>query len=61
MKLALTEEGKALMLELHRRVQAYDARLCEGASEAEMAAFVSVTSKVMANYATVEQSALGIL
>ena len=49
------------MLELHRRVQAYDARLCEGASEAEMAAFVSVTSKVMANYATVEQSALGIL
>ena len=57
--LSLTEEGKALTLELHQRVQAYDARLCEGVSEAEMAAFVSVTSKVMANHAAVEQSALG--
>ena len=31
--LSLTEEGKALTLELHRRVQAYEARLCEGVSE----------------------------
>ena len=49
--LSLTEEGKALTQELSRRVQAYDARLCGGVSEEEMAAFASVTSKVMANHA----------
>ena len=49
-KLALTDEGKELALEIHGRVQAYMARLSEGVSEEEMAAFVSVTSKVMANY-----------
>ena len=57
--LSLTEEGKALTLELHRRVQAYEARLCEGVSEEEMAAFASVTSRVMANYAALEQYELG--
>ena len=56
--LALTEEGKALTLELHRSVQAYDARLSEGVSEEEMAVFTSVTSKVMANYASLAQSNL---
>ena len=52
--LALTEEGKAMTLELHRRVQAYDARLSEGVSEEEMAVFTSVLSRVMANYAALQ-------
>ena len=56
--LALTEEGKALALELHRSVQAYDARFSEGVSEEELAVFTSVTSKVMANYASLVQSNL---
>ena len=52
--LALTEEGKALTLELHRSVQAYDARLSEGVSEEELAVFSSVLSKVMANYTALQ-------
>ena len=52
--LALTEEGKALTLELHRSVQAYDARLSEGVSEEELAVFASVLSKVMANYTALQ-------
>ena len=54
--LALTEEGRALTSELHRSVQAYDARLSEGVSEEELAAFAFVTSKVMANYASLVQT-----
>ena len=49
--LTLTDEGKALTMELHRCVQAYDATLVKGVCEEEMAVFVSVTSKVMTNYA----------
>ena len=56
--LALTEEGKALTQELHRRVQAYDARLCEGVGEEEMAVFASVTSKVMANYTALHRASI---
>ena len=52
--LALTEEGKALTLELHRSVQADDARLSEGISEEELAVFASVLSKVMANYTALQ-------
>ena len=52
--LALTEEGRALTLELHRSVQACDARLSEGVSEEELAVFASVTSKVMANYTALQ-------
>ena len=52
--LALTEEGKALTLELHRRVQAYDARLSVGVHEEELAVFASVLSKVMANYTALQ-------
>ena len=52
--LGLTEEGKALTLELHRSVQAYDAMLSEGVSEEEMAVFASVLSKVMANYTALQ-------
>ena len=54
--LALTEEGKALTLELHRRVQAYDTELSEGVSGEEVAALASATSRIMANYAALEQS-----
>ena len=56
--LTLTEEGMALAQDLHRRVQAYDATLSEGVSAQEMAVFTSVTSKVMANYASLAQSNL---
>ena len=54
--LTLTDEGLALTQELHQRVQAYDSTLCEGISEEEMAVFASVSSRVMANYAALEQS-----
>ena len=56
--LTLTEEGVALTQDLHRRVQAYDARLSEGVSAQEMAILTSVTSKVMANYTSLVQSNL---
>ena len=52
--LALTEEGKALTSELHRSVQAYDARLSEGVGEEELAVFASVLSKVMDNYTVLQ-------
>ena len=55
--LTLTEEGTALTQELHGRVQAYDASLCEGVSEEHMAAFVGVSAKVMANHAALAQAA----
>ena len=57
--LSLTEEGKALTLKLHRRVQAYDARLSEGVSEEEMAVFASVTSKVMTNHTALQSRTNG--
>ena len=58
--LALTEEGKALTLDLHRSVQAYDARLSEGVSEEDLAVFASVLSKVMANYTALQTGRNGI-
>ena len=54
--LTLTPEGRDLASELLRRVQSYEAMLSMGVCEEEMAAFVSVTSKVMANYASLEKS-----
>ena len=54
-KLALTDEGKELALEIHGLVQAYVGRLSEGVSEEDMAVFVSVTSKVMVNHAALAQ------
>ena len=53
--LTLTEEGLKLTQGLHSRVQAFDSRICEGVSEEEMAVFASVSSRVMANYAALEQ------
>ena len=53
--LTLTEGGLKLTQDLHIRVQAFDSRLCEDVSEEDMAAFVSVTSRVVANYAALGQ------
>ena len=53
--LTLTDKGKALTLELQRRMQAYSETLSQGVSDEEMAAFVSVTSKVLANYNALTQ------
>ena len=50
----------ALTLELHRRVQAYDARLSVGVHEEELAVFASVLSKVMANYTALQTGRNGI-
>ena len=49
--LTLTEEGLKLTRDLHGRVKAYDSTLCQGVSEEEMGVFISVSSRVMANYA----------
>ena len=49
--LTLTEEGLNLTRDLHVRVQSFDSRLCVGVSDEDMAAFLSVTSRVVANYA----------
>ena len=58
--LTLTQEGMALALELHRSVQAYDARLSEGVSEEELAVFASVLSKVMTNFTALQTGRNGI-
>ena len=54
--LALTDEGRVLTSELFRRIQSYEATLAQGVTEEEMEAFVSVTSKVIANYEALEQA-----
>ena len=54
--LTLTEEGLKLTQALHQRVQAFDDSLCEGIGEEEMAVFSSVTSRVMGNFAELQQS-----
>lgn len=54
--LMLTGRGKALALRLHRQAQAYEAALSEGVCDEEKAAFASLTSKVMANHASLERS-----
>lgn len=54
--LTLTEEGLTLTQDLHQRVQVFDASLCEGVGEEEMAVLASVSSRVRANYETLRQS-----
>ena len=49
--LTLTEEGKALTLDVYRRIEAYEATLLRGVSDEEMSALLSSTSKILANYA----------
>ncbi len=48
--LTLTNDGKALALELYRGIEAYEAFLQQGVSDGEKSALVSLTSKIMANY-----------
>ena len=48
--LTLTEDGMALTQDLHRRVRAYEAELCENVSDDEFGVLGLVTSKIMANY-----------
>ena len=55
--LTLTWEGKALTHDLHERVQAYDASLCQGVSEEQMEAFIAVASRVMKNFTDMAQEA----
>ena len=57
--LTLTDEGRALTLELYGRVQRYEAKLLQGVSEDEKAVFADVTSKVVSNYAVLAQSKEG--
>ena len=47
--LKLTEEGRALALELHQSVHAYEDTLIAGIRDDEMETFQSVITKVMAN------------
>ena len=54
----LTDSGMAVTREMYERVQANDARLCEGLSDEDMAVLVSVTSTVMSNYAALAESKL---
>ena len=51
MLLTLTDEGKSLTLELFRRIEAYEASLQQDVIDGEKSALVSLTSKIMANYA----------
>ena len=53
--LTLTDEGRALTGELHRRVSEYEARLSEGVSEEEMEVLASAASKILANYSALSQ------
>ena len=53
--LTLTGKGRALTLDVQRSVRSYEAVLSEGVTEEEMAVFVSVTSRVMGNYAALRR------
>ncbi len=53
--LTLTEAGTAVTRELYGRVQAFEAGLCQGVGEHEIAVLMSVTSTVMSNYADLVQ------
>ncbi len=50
-RLRLTEEGRALVPKLARRVQAHNAMLLAGISAAEMNAFFQTTQKILENFA----------
>ncbi len=54
-RLRLTEEGRALVPKLARRVQAHNAMLLAGISAAEMNAFFQTTQKILENFAGAEQ------
>lgn len=48
--LKLTEEGTALALEMHRRVQAYEESLVQDIPEDEIENFLSTIRKILDNY-----------
>ena len=54
--LTLTKEGRALTLELCRRVQECEAKLSEGVSEEDMETFAAVASTVMANHSALKRA-----
>ena len=56
--LTLTNEGMAVTRELHGRVQAFEARLCERVSGEDLAVLVSVTARIMLNYAALRDESL---
>lgn len=54
--LALTEEGNALVRELHKRAHSYERRITQGISPEELEACLSTIAKVVANNAAWEAS-----
>ena len=54
--LHLTEKGQELTSRVNQRVQTHVSALLNGVSEDEMRVFESVTSKIVANYATLKQA-----
>lgn len=54
--LRLSDEGRELTLQIMQRMQGYDAMLTEGIDEAEMRVFVSVSARIIANHAAMQQS-----
>ena len=54
--LRLSDEGRELTLQIMQRMQGYDAMLTEGIDEGEMRVFVSVSARIIANHAAMQQS-----
>ena len=54
--LRLTEEGMDLTSHVLQSMRRYHARLTEGIGEEDMRVFVAVSSKIIANHATMEMS-----
>lgn len=54
--LSLSEEGEELTSRILERMKLHDATLVEGVDEDQMRAFVSVTSKILTNYAAMQKS-----
>ena len=54
--LKLSDRGKALALQVDESVREAEATLSDGISANEMEVFASVSSRVMANYAAMEES-----
>ncbi|MDE2756832.1 MAG: MarR family transcriptional regulator [Acidobacteriota bacterium] len=53
--LRLSEEGRELTSRILRDIRRYDAKLTEGVGADEMQVFLSVTAKIIANHAAMQQ------
>ena len=53
--LRLSDEGRELTSQVMERMKSYDAQLTEGVGEDEMRAFASVTARIVANHAAMQQ------